>query len=135
MSKRVFKLHSSAIFSIDKQATFAEEDKLEFISLALQAERQFDDSYEGGAGEVLLIYIYSSSGRPFIRVSHRHKFADGFSPDYFPKTFPSCFSYGRGGPQVADRNEAEDPVNPLLQDITLESWAKVILQQHSGHYT
>lgn len=96
MSKRVFKLHSSAIFSIDEQATFAEEDKLEFISLALQAECQFDDSYEGSAGEVLLIYIYSSSGYLFIRVLHRHKFADSFSPDYFLKTFSSYFSYSRG---------------------------------------
>lgn len=96
------------MFPIDDQAAFAEQDKLEFISRALQAERQFDDSYEHGAGES-------------IRVSRGHEFADAFSPDYFPKTFPSCFPYGCGGPQVAKRNEAGDPANPLFQDMTLKS--------------
>jgi hypothetical protein len=46
--ERLFELRSSAMFPIDDQATFAEQDKLEFISLALQAERQSDDSYEAG---------------------------------------------------------------------------------------
>lgn len=113
-SERVFELRSSAMFPIDKQATFAEQDKLEFIGLALRAERQFDDRYEGSAGEAPSMQVYGSSGRPFIRVSHGREFADGFSADYFPKTFPSCFPYGCGGPRVADRNEVDDPANPLL---------------------
>ncbi|KAL6406058.1 hypothetical protein AUP68_10619 [Ilyonectria robusta] len=132
-SERVFELRSSAMFPIDDQATFPEQDKLEFIGLALQAEREFDDRYEGGVGEASSMQVHGSSERPFIRVSHGREFADGFSPDYFPKTFPSCFPYGRGGPRVADRNEVEDPANPLLRDMTLESWAKVVLQRHGGH--
>ncbi len=123
-AERVFELRSSAMFAIDDQAAFAEQDKLEFISLALQAERQSDDSYEAGAGDAPSMQVYGSSERPFIRVSRGREFADALSPDYFPKTFPSCFPYGRGGPQVADRNEEGNPANPLLQDMTLESWAK-----------
>ncbi|KAK7418113.1 hypothetical protein QQZ08_011368 [Neonectria magnoliae] len=69
-SERVFELRSSAMFPIDEQAAFAEKDKLEFISLALQAERQFDDRYEGGAGEASSMQVHGSSERPFIWVSH-----------------------------------------------------------------
>ncbi|RYP64687.1 hypothetical protein DL771_008644 [Monosporascus sp. 5C6A] len=132
-SERVFELRSSAMFPVDDKAAFAEQDKLEFISLALQTEHQFDDSYEGGASEAPSMQVHGSSEAPFIRVSRGREFADAFSPDYFPKTFPCCFPYGRGGPQVADRNEGEDAANPLLRDMTLESWAKVVLQRHGGH--
>ena len=48
---RVFKLRSSAMFPIGDLAVFAEQDKLDFISHALQAERQFDDHYERGVDE------------------------------------------------------------------------------------
>jgi hypothetical protein len=132
--ERLFELRSSAMFPIDDQAAFAEQDKLEFISLALQAEHQSDDNYEAGAGEASSMQVYGSSERPFIRVSRGSEFADAFSPDYFPKTFPCCFPYGRGGPQVAGRHEEGGPANPLLRDMTLESWAKVVLQRHGGHF-
>jgi hypothetical protein len=121
---RVFELRASAMFPIDDQAAFAEQDKLEFISLALQAEREADDRYEARAGEVPTMQVYASSERPFIRVSRGSEFANAFSPDYFPKTFPCCFPCGRGGPRVADRNEEGDPADPLLRDMTLESWSR-----------
>jgi hypothetical protein len=130
----LFELRSSAMFPIDDEAAFAEQDKLEFIGLALQAERESDDRYEDGAGEAPSMQVYGYSERPFIRVSHGSEFADAFSPDYFPKTFPSCFPYGRGGPRVADRNEQGGPADPLLRDMTLESWVKVVLQRHGGHF-
>jgi hypothetical protein len=56
--ERVFELRSSAMFSIDDQAAFAEQDKLEFISLALQAERESDDRYDAGAGETPSMQVY-----------------------------------------------------------------------------
>jgi len=51
MEVRVFELRSSAMFPIGDLAVFAEQDKLDFISHALQAERQFDDHYERGVDE------------------------------------------------------------------------------------
>ena len=39
------------MFPIDTQAISAEHEKLGFIGMALQAERQFDDSRNGGVGE------------------------------------------------------------------------------------
>jgi hypothetical protein len=132
--ERVFELHSSAMFPIDDQAAFAEQDKLEFISLALQTKRESDDRYEVGAGESPSMQVYGSSERPFIRVSRGSEFADTLLPDYFPRTFPCCFPYGRGGPQVAGRNEEGGPANSLLRDMNLESWAKVVLQRHGGHF-
>jgi hypothetical protein len=132
--ERVFELRSSAMFPIDDQAAFAEQDKQEFISLALQTERESDDRYEAGAGESPSMQVYGSSERLFIRVSRGSEFADTLSPNYFPKTFPCCFPYGCGGPRVADRNEEGCSSNPLLRDMTLESWAKVVLQRHGGHF-
>lgn len=126
-SELVFKLRSSAMFPIDDQAVFAEQDKLEFISMALRTERQFDNSYETAVGEDPSMQIRGSSERPFIRVSRGREFADAFSPDYFPKTFPTCFPYSHGSPQAVDRTDGGEPASPLLRDMTLESWAKVVL--------
>ena len=56
--------------------------------------------------------VYGSSHYPFIRVSRGGDFADAFSSDYFPKTFPTYFPYGRGGPKVAERNESGGLADP-----------------------
>lgn len=112
-------------------AAFAEQNKLAFISQALQTEHQLDDDYNDCAGGGPSMEVHSSSGLPFIRVSRGRDFADAFSPDYFPKTFPTCFPYGRGGPK-ADRNESGDLADPLIRDIPLEAWTKVVLQRHGG---
>ncbi|RXG41776.1 hypothetical protein VDGE_30528 [Verticillium dahliae] len=132
-SNQVFELRSSAMFPIDDQAAFSEQDKLEFISSALQADDGPDDHTEGELGILPFMQVHGSSERPFIWVSRGVEFADAFSPDFFPKTFPSCFPHGRGGPRVADRNDAGDPANPQLRDMTLESWTRGVLQRHGGH--
>ncbi|KAK3331496.1 hypothetical protein B0H66DRAFT_98328 [Apodospora peruviana] len=82
MEDYVFELRSSAMFPIGNLAMFAEQDQLDFISHALQAERQFDDHYEHGTGEPPSMQIYGSSQRPFIRVLCGGGFADALSPDY-----------------------------------------------------
>lgn len=40
------------------EAAFVEQDKVEFISLALQAERESDDSYDAGAGGAPSMQVY-----------------------------------------------------------------------------
>ena len=126
-SEQVFDLRSSAMFPLDNQAPFAEQDKLEFISQALHARHQPDNSYAPS------IQVHGSSERPFIRVSHGTEFADAFSPDYFPKTFPSCFPFGHGGPHPPDQSGMDEPASGLLRRMSLLSWAKVVLQRHGGH--
>jgi hypothetical protein len=56
--ERVFELRSSAMFPIDDQAAFAEQDELEFISLALQTERESDDRYEATAMRLAPASLY-----------------------------------------------------------------------------
>lgn len=90
----VFKLRPSGIFPIDNQAISVYYNKLGFISIVLQVKRQFNNSYEGSTGKARPIEVHSSSKLPFIRVLRSCKFADAFSPDYFPKTFPTCFPCG-----------------------------------------
>ncbi|KAK3350320.1 hypothetical protein B0T25DRAFT_570884 [Lasiosphaeria hispida] len=128
----VFELRSSGMFPIDDHDISAEHDKLGFIGMALQAERQFDDGRDNGTGEGRPMEVHGSSERPFIRVLRGGEFADAFSPDYFPKTFPTCFPYGRGGPQVAGRNEEGETANHLVRHMALEPWAKVVLQRRGG---
>lgn len=134
MEDCVFELRSLAMFPIGDLAMFAEQDKLDFVNHTLQAERRFDDHYEYGAGEPPSMQIYGSSQRPFIRVSRGGGFADALSPDYFPKTFPTCFPYGHGGPQLVDGSEEElrQPMDPPLRKMTVQSWVKVVLQRHGG---
>jgi hypothetical protein len=49
-AEQVFELRSSAMLPIDDPAAFAEQDKLAFISQALQTEYQFDGDHDDGAG-------------------------------------------------------------------------------------
>lgn len=64
--ERFFELQSLAMFLINDPAAFAEQDKLKFISMALRAERQFDDSYKTEVDKDLSIQIHGSSERLFI---------------------------------------------------------------------
>jgi hypothetical protein len=127
MEEHVFELRSSAMFPIGDLAVFAEQDKLDFISHALQAERQFDNHYERGVDKPPSMQIYRSSQRPFIRVSRGGRFTDALSPDYFPKTFPTYFPYSRGGPYITDENEVRQPTDSPLRKMTVETWVKAVL--------
>lgn len=95
--EQVFELRTSVMFPINNQAAFTKQDKLEFISIALQTERQFNNSYKVAAalGKDPLMQIYGFSDYPFICVSRGCKFADSFSPNYFLKTFPTYFPFSR----------------------------------------
>ncbi|KAK8093143.1 PIF1-like helicase domain-containing protein [Apiospora kogelbergensis] len=105
-AQRVFELRLTDMFPIDKEAAIAEQDKLAFVGQMLQNERRDGgggnnsipgDADEGGPPST---QVHSSREQPFIRVSRGGDFADALSPDFFPKTFPTCFPHGQGGPRA-----------------------------------
>jgi hypothetical protein len=80
---------------------------------------------------------------PYIAVSRGNDFADSFDAQFFAKTFPTLFPFGKGGPRQAEENtsgiaiEAEARIRNLLssRNMTLEKWAKILLQRHGGFGT
>ena len=114
----VFELRSTGMLPIDGEGELADQDKLYFVSQAFDAERQ-------------------SGERPFIRVWRGRDFADSLSPDFFPKTFPTCFPYGRGGSRAVRTNgpaRAAD-TESALRDMLLESRAKAVRLRHGGRFS
>ncbi|KAK8121490.1 Helitron helicase-like domain at N-terminus-domain-containing protein [Apiospora kogelbergensis] len=114
----VFELRSTGMLPIDGEGELADQDKLYFVSQAFDAERQ-------------------SGERPFIRVWRGRDFADSLSPDFFPKTFPTCFPYGRGGSRAVRTNgpaRAAD-TESAVRDMSLESRAKAVRLRHGGRFS
>ncbi|KAK8106682.1 PIF1-like helicase domain-containing protein [Apiospora kogelbergensis] len=122
----VFELRSTGMFPIDGEGELGDQDKLYFVSQAFDAERQ--------SGETPSIYVRSCGERPFIRVWRGRDFADSLSPDFFPKTFPTCFPYGRGGSRAVRANGPAGAADTesAVRDMSLESWAKAVLLRHGG---
>ena len=119
-----FELTSTGMFPLDEASSFAEESKLQFISNALEREYVLDEAGRG-VGEASGIRVGEGSYQPFIRVSHGAQFADGLDPDFFPKTFPTLFPFGRGGPVAVESKGVNH---------SLKYWAKTALQRHGGRF-
>src|SRR2546429_9848691 len=76
------------------------------------------------------------------------EFADSFDTWFFAKTFPTLFPFGNGGPRQAEESitdvaegvgvatEADATAQSLLssRNMSLETWARSVLQRHGGHF-
>ncbi|KAM5349348.1 hypothetical protein ACJ41O_005853 [Fusarium nematophilum] len=91
---------------------------------------------------------------PYISVSRGEDFADSFDPWFFAKAFPSLIPFGYGGPRLAEeslmrsdggRNAgfgevaaagAEAAAQNLLssRNMSLTTWADVVLRRHGGRF-
>ena len=96
------------------------------------------------------------SDTPYIQSSHGTDFANSFDPDYFPKTFPTLFPYGSGGPRgllsvptfcthissstnsslSSEGNSCADCVACYQPEanMTLKKWANLALNRHGGRF-
>lgn len=107
------------MFPLDGPAAFEEFNKLSFLADAIQMSRtQGADEAEPDA-----IYVQGTGGHPFILVERGADFADSLHEDFFPRTFPKLFLWGRGSPKalhVGPRATASSggrraPFKPLAQ--------------------
>jgi hypothetical protein len=130
-----YETSSSGMFPLDEPATFSESDKLSFIANAMQINsRESDrDVHSGGMN------IDTAGEQPFIRVERGSDFADNLHEDFFPRTFPRLFPWGRGGPKATrstghrQQCTSENVRNPTPNH-SLTYWTKYVLQRHGGRF-
>lgn len=91
---------------------------------------------------------HGDTREPYILVSRGEDFVDPFDPPFLAKTFPTLFPMGRGGSRQAEESlpdvagevdggvEAEARARSLVssRNMTLETWAKVVLQRHGSRF-
>ena len=87
-----YEMSSSGMFPLNEPTAFEEADKLSFLMGSIQASQNQDQSYS--------MDVQATEEQPFIRVEHGADFADSLHPDFFPRTFPKLFPWGRGGPKA-----------------------------------
>jgi Helitron helicase-like domain at N-terminus len=108
---------SSGMFPLDQSSSILDQSKIDFITGALDPGSDRNTLGDVTVGEV--------GQRPYVRISHGNRFADTLEKDFFPKTFPTLFPYGRGGP----RSVGDQAVNH-----TLKQWSRTMLQRHGGRF-
>lgn len=127
----VYETSASAMFPLDGPATFAENDKLSFLADVVDpnTERRRDSV-------PYAMQVQSAQGQPFVQVERGADFADSLHEDFFPRTFPSLFPWGKGGPKskpdschILQQGPAE-----LLPGHSLQYWARYVLQRHGGRF-
>ena len=118
-----YEMSSSGMFPLNEPTAFEEADKLSFLMGSIQASQNQDQSYS--------MDVQATEEQPFIRVEHGADFADSLHPDFFPRTFPKLFPWGRGGPKAITESSR------YLQhssNHSLEYWARYVLQRHGGRF-
>ncbi|EXK76906.1 hypothetical protein FOQG_18368 [Fusarium oxysporum f. sp. raphani 54005] len=143
----VHEISSSGMFALDGGLNVAESEKLRYVGDALNGQ----DPHDKAGGSVLTGSAEVRQGHtsePYILVSRGEDFADSFDPRFFAKTFPTLLPLGDGGPRQAEESidngvleenrnvEADIRVGGLIssRNMTLETWAKVVLQRHGGRF-
>ncbi|KAJ4224602.1 hypothetical protein NW757_014334 [Fusarium falciforme] len=143
----VHEISSSGMFALDGGPDVADLEKLRYVRDALDRRDPCDEaggSTLTGSAEVRQGY----ASEPYILVSRGEDFADSFEPQFFAKTFPTLLPFGSGGPRQAEESiddavlavdgntEADVRVRGLItsRNMTLETWAKVVLQRHGGRF-
>ncbi|RSL79701.1 hypothetical protein CEP52_017489 [Fusarium oligoseptatum] len=128
----VHEISSSGMFALDGRPDIADAERLRYVYDAL---RHDDARHEMRAGT----WAGSAEGEDF---------ADPFDAPFFAKTFPTLFSVGTGGPRQAEESigdaaeevhgavdaEARAQILVSSRNMTLETWAKVVLQRHGGRF-
>lgn len=119
---------SSAMFPIGGPAAFEDADKLSFLVDAMQKAEDQDPKQT----EEHRIDVQTAGDQPFIRVEQGADFADNLHTDFFPRTFPTLFPWGKGGPKARPKQDI-DPAEPT-HNHSLRYWARYVLQRHGGRF-
>ena len=107
-SNTIYKKESSAIFPINGPAVFENANKLSFLVNAIHTNRNQNAKQTQKHHR---INIHTAGNRPFIRVERGKEFADNLHADFFPRTFPTLFPWGKGGPKALPKLDL-DPAQP-----------------------
>jgi hypothetical protein len=122
---------ASGMFPLDAPAAFAETDKLSFLADIVNSNPDRHDS-----STPCVMQVQTTGDQPFIRVERGADFADNLHEDFFPRTFPKLFPWGRGGPKSkcdSGRSSQSDPAD-RHPNHSLNYWARYVLQRHGGRF-
>jgi len=139
----IHEISSSGMFALDAGPDIADEEKLRYACDALGQDAAWGSTRAASA------QVRRGCGsEPYVHVSRGDEFADSFDPRFFAKTFPTLFPLGNGGPRQAEECIAEvaggDDVIPDAEatarnlvssrNMSLETWAEIVLQRHGGGF-
>ncbi|KJZ68253.1 hypothetical protein HIM_12357 [Hirsutella minnesotensis 3608] len=83
-----------------------------------------------------VMQVQTTGDRPFVRVERGEDFADSLHEDFFPRTFPKLFPWGKGGPKAkcdSGHSLQSDPAD-RHPNHSLSYWARYVLQRHGGRF-
>ncbi|KAJ6436458.1 L-fucose-proton symporter [Purpureocillium lavendulum] len=133
-SEVILETTSSGMFPLDGPAAFEEADKLSFLVGAIGTNR----TRGADEAERCAMRLQGAGGQPFILVERGADFADSLHEDFFPRTFPKLFPWGRGGPKAPHVPHGEQQQAPAAVECrsnhSLSYWARYVLQRHGGRF-
>jgi len=146
----IHEIGASGMFALDEQPDVADADKVMYACDALRPQVRWEGGRENRAATGSTEVRGGDKTEPYIQVSRGEEFADVYDVGFFAKTFPTLFPVGRGGPRQAEESGAEEgqmqggnastgteaAASGLLssRNMSLESWAKVVLGRHGGRF-
>ncbi|KJZ68924.1 hypothetical protein HIM_11691 [Hirsutella minnesotensis 3608] len=94
---------SSGIFPLDGPVAFEKADKFSFLADAIRTTR----ARGADEAEPCAMHVQGTGAQPFILVERGADFADSLHEDFFPRTFPKLFPWGRGGPKALHASDLQ----------------------------
>lgn len=131
-------LRSTGLLNIDSSNDHSLQERVQILqdaTLGLNQRRQRGPKPQDSSTSTSL----RTGEQPFIVSRRGEDFADYSDPDFFPKTFPCLFPWGRGGPLVlASNNQGPlETSHGLAPDASqqppgfyLQAWASHLLRRH-----
>ncbi|EJT68997.1 hypothetical protein GGTG_13394 [Gaeumannomyces tritici R3-111a-1] len=143
----VHEIGSSGMFDLDGRPDIADVEKLRYLVDSM-GETVAGEETCGAAWRGSAEVRRGRAAEPYIVVSRGQDFADSFNTWFLAKTFPTLFPFGRGGPRQAEECvmgaegevscgvDAEVAAQELVssRNMSLETWAKLVLQRHGGRF-
>jgi hypothetical protein len=134
---------ASGMFALDANPDVDDAEKLQYVFSALGNDGKGRSS---SSAEVLC----GNTTEPYIAVSRGEDFADPDDMWFYAKAFPTLFPFGGGGPRQAEEKIAEMVEGLIVEspmtaealaknalssrNMSLEKWARVVLQRHGGRF-
>ncbi|KAM4063336.1 ATP-dependent DNA helicase PIF1 [Hirsutella rhossiliensis] len=121
---------SSGMFPLDGPAAFEEADKLSFLADAIQTSR----TRGADEAEPCAMHVQGTGAQLYILVERGAEFTYSLHEDFFLRTFPKLFPWGRGGPKALHASDLQQQQAPaaavLYVNHSLSYLARYVLQRH-----
>jgi hypothetical protein len=142
-AETIHEISSSGMFALDARPDVADTEKLQYVCDALGQDSSSGRTV-GSSWSAQVQHHQHGHGasEPYIVVSRGEDFADSSDPRFFAKTFPTLFPFANGGPRQAEESSVDVAVEAdalarkfvSSRNMSLETWARLVLQRHGGRF-